>query len=94
MADSYSAEPSAKVFVGNLPWAANEDEMRGFFNECGVVQDVYLVTDRATGRFAGRGFVEFDSVDSATKAVEMNDMDFLGRPIRARDPLSCSCFLT
>ncbi len=75
-----------KIYVGNLPYGATEDEVRGIFGEFGDVQSVNLITDRETGRPRGFGFVEMNSdedADSAIKALDGKDLG--GRPMRVNE---------
>jgi RNA recognition motif-containing protein len=50
-----------RIYVGNLPFSASDDEVRELFAEYGPVTSVDLVTDRDTGRPRGFGFVEMES---------------------------------
>lgn len=59
---------SKRIYVGNLPFTATEDELRELFNSYGTVREVHLVTDRETGRPRGFGFVEME--DGADEAIE------------------------
>lgn len=66
---------SKRVYVGNLPFSATEDEVRGMFSEYGEVAEVDLITDRETGRPRGFGFVEMNSgADEAIEALNQTDM--------------------
>ena len=51
---------SKKLYVGNLPFSATEDEVRTLFSEYGQVDTVELLMDRMTGRPRGFGFVQMD----------------------------------
>jgi nucleolin len=76
-------EASNTVFVGNLPFDADEDTIRSHFAGVGEVVSVRIATDRETGRPRGFGHVEFSSVEEAAKAVaELNGSDVNGREIR------------
>lgn len=78
--DTQNAANPAKLFVGNLPYRISEDEIRQVFSEYGTVVDVRLISDRATGRSKGFGFVEMSSADEANKAVEgMHGKELQGR---------------
>ncbi len=66
-----------KIYVGNLPYSATEDELRETFGEHGTVESVSLITDRETGRPRGFGFVEMDS------ALDGKDMG--GRSLRVNE---------
>ena len=49
-----------KIYVGNLPFSATEDEIKELFGQHGTVHSVALINDRETGRPRGFGFVEVD----------------------------------
>lgn len=66
---------STKIYVGNLPFSATDDEIRSMFSEFGTVESVNLITDRETGRPRGFGFVEMsDGADDAIQALHQKDM--------------------
>jgi len=66
---------SQKIYVGNLPFTATDDEIRDLFGAHGSVDSVNLVTDRETGRPRGFGFVEMsDGADEAIQALHQKDM--------------------
>ena len=74
---------SNKIFVGNLNFATTDQELRELFNEVGEVVDVYIPTDRETGRPRGFAFVRFASEEQAAKAVEeVHGREVGGRPLR------------
>lgn len=54
----------SKVYVGNLPFNATEDDVRNIFSRYGKVYSVNLATDRETGRSRGFGFVEMDGMEA------------------------------
>ena len=71
-----------KLYVGNLPYAATEDDLKNHFSQAGNVTSVALIKDRATGRAKGFGFVEMSSAEEAQKAITMfHGQDFMGRTI-------------
>lgn len=66
---------SKKIYVGNLPFSATDDEIRDLFSEYGSVESVNLITDRDTGRPRGFGFVEMtDGADEAIGALHRTEM--------------------
>lgn len=67
---------SKKIYVGNLPYSATEDEIRQLFASYGQVDSVSLVTDRETGRPRGFGFVEMSS--GAAEAIQALDQSAMG----------------
>ena len=60
-----------KLYVGNLPYDATEDELRQLFSQAGGVKSVSLITERGTGRPKGFGFVEMETSGDAQKAISM-----------------------
>ncbi len=72
-----------RLFVGNLPYAANEQDLRAFFEAgAGKVATVRIITDLDTGRSKGYGFVEMATPEGAQKAIEsLNDASFSGRKL-------------
>ncbi|MCP4546276.1 MAG: RNA-binding protein [bacterium] len=74
-----------KIYVGNLPFSATEDEVRDLFGQHGTVHSVALITDRETGRPRGFGFVEVDD-DALEPAISaLNGYDMGGRPLRVNE---------
>lgn len=74
-----------KIYVGNLPYSATEEELRSVFEPHGAVLSVDVLMDRMTGRPRGFGFVEMEDGD-ALKAIEkLNGADMGGRPLRVNE---------
>jgi RNA recognition motif-containing protein len=70
-----------RIYVGNLPFSAREDEIRDLFAPYGEVVAVVLPNDRETGRPRGFGFVEMENED-ANKAIDaLNGTVFGGRTL-------------
>jgi RNA recognition motif-containing protein len=73
-----------RIYVGNLPFDASDDEVRDLFSEYGTVNSVNLITDRETGRPRGFGFVEMS--DGADEAIEaLNGKDMNGRSLNVNE---------
>jgi RNA recognition motif-containing protein len=74
---------SSKLYVGNLPFSASDDDVRDLFENAGCsVGSVNLITDRDTGRPRGFGFVEMNDEDSAQKGIDaLNGTDYGGRSL-------------
>ena len=72
-----------KLFVGNLPYSANEQDLQNFFAENGVTIDtVTVMRDRFTGQARGFGFVEINDDATALRAVEAcHGKDLMGRTL-------------
>ncbi|HXY18172.1 MAG TPA: RNA-binding protein [Candidatus Nitrosopolaris sp.] len=71
-----------KLFVGGLPFATTDDELKELFAAHGSVASATVVRDRDSGRSKGFGFVEFENDDEG-KAAEtaLNGTEFGGRTI-------------
>ena len=69
-----------KIFVGNLPFKATEEEIRALFEQHGEVLSVALMSDRETGRPRGFGFVEMENAEDAVAALNGNE--FEGRALK------------
>lgn len=73
----------SKLYVGNLPYDTTEDDLRRVFAQAGQVQEVALITDRATGRSKGFAFVRMANQAEAEKAIQtLNNHNVGGRPIK------------
>ena len=71
---------NTKMYVGNLPFSATEEDVRALFSEYGVVTDVHLPIDRDSGRPRGFAFVTMDSSNAMDAAIRgLNGKDFGGR---------------
>jgi cold-inducible RNA-binding protein len=72
-----------KLYVGNLPFQATEQEITNWFQEAGAtVASVSLVTDKFTGQPRGFGFVEINNDEEASRAIQtLNGQDFMGRNV-------------
>jgi len=74
---------SAKLFVGGLAWATDDQSLHDSFKQFGTIASAMVVTDRSTGRSKGFGFVTFADPTQAQKAVDgMQGKDLDGRTIR------------
>jgi cold-inducible RNA-binding protein len=58
-----------KLYVGNIPFGASEEDLKKLFLEVGEVQSVKIVTNSYSGRPRGFGFVEMASQEDAKKAI-------------------------
>src|SRR6185503_14393762 len=74
---------ASKVFVGNLDFNTTRAEVQALFAQVGTIRDVFLSTDRETGRPRGFAFVEFENDEDAAKAIEkFNGYQLGGRALR------------
>jgi len=72
-----------KLFVGNLPYTANEQDLQNFFADNGVTIDtVTVMRDRFTGQARGFGFVEINDDAAAQRAVDScHGKELMGRTL-------------
>lgn len=71
-----------RLYVGNLPYSATEDQLTELFGRAGQVDNVKVMRDMATGRARGFAFLEMASDEDAQKAVsELNEHQMDGRPL-------------
>jgi len=75
----------SKIYVGNLPFSADEAAVRALFEQHGTVESVSLINDRDTGRPRGFGFVEMPRADAARAIQSLNGQDMGGRPLKVNE---------
>ena len=61
-----------KLFVGNIPFQTSEDDLQTLFGQAGPVESVRVMRDNATGRARGFAFVEMQTEDGASAAIEFS----------------------
>jgi len=75
-----------KLYVGNLPYSADQQSLETTFSQCGTVDSVNVITDRDTGQSMGFDFVEMSSDSEAQKAIqELNGTEIDGREIKVNE---------
>jgi RNA recognition motif-containing protein len=79
-------EVSMKLYVGNLSFNTDEQQLQQLFSTVGEVTSVNLIRDRETGRSRGFGFVEMASADQGRAACEqLNQREFEGRRLTVNE---------
>ncbi|MDP2562268.1 RNA-binding protein [Psychrobium sp. 1_MG-2023] len=73
------------LYVGNLPYRANESVVRELFESHGPVFSVRLVKDKQTGRRRGFGFVTMNGEGAAQAMAELNEQEFQERILKVRE---------
>jgi len=73
-----------KIYVGNLPFSATEEQVHAIFSKHGVVHSVSLVNDRETGRFRGFGIVEIEDAALAN-VLKLDGKTLDGRPMKVKE---------
>jgi RNA recognition motif-containing protein len=77
---------SKKLYVGNIPYETNENDLEQLFAEAGPVESVNVVRDRETGRARGFAFVEMATDEGAQAAVsQLHDRSFGGRRLTVNE---------
>ena len=77
---------SKKLYVGNLPYSANDQSLMDAFSECGSVQSARVIMDRDTGRSKGFAFVEMSTDAEAESAISrFNGTDWEGRAMNVSE---------
>ena len=76
---------SKRIYVGNLPYSATEEEVRELFSQHGEIISVAMITDRETGRFRGFCFVEMEDAEADAAIAALNEQDMGGRPLRVNE---------
>ena len=74
----------ATLYVGNLPYKANEQVVKEHFENFGFVKSVRLMKDKRTGKRKGFGFVEVGSSNADAMITKLNDSEFQERTIKVR----------
>jgi cold-inducible RNA-binding protein len=75
-----------KIFVGNLSFETTSADLEALFSEVGSCESASVVTDRATGRSRGFGFVEMSSAAEAQKAIDaLNGRELQGRALKVSE---------
>jgi RNA recognition motif-containing protein len=78
-----------KLFVGNLPFTMNQDQLTAVFAPYGNIVSVNIVSDRFSGKSKGFGFVEFEKDEDAMKALsELNDSEQMERKIVVKEAIA------
>jgi cold-inducible RNA-binding protein len=75
-----------KLYVGNLPYDTNEDDLTALFAQAGTVSTVNVMRDRETGRARGFAFVEMATDQEAQTAInQLHEHSFGGRTLTVNE---------
>ena len=69
------------IYIGNLDFKVEENDLQGIFGEYGTVSSTKIITDKYSGRSKGFGFVTMENEDEANKAIE----ELNGTALKSRD---------
>lgn len=78
------ASEVSTLYVGNLPYRANEEAVQEHFEQQGTVVSVRLMKDRRTGKRKGYGFVEMNAKGAEKAIKNLNDSTFQERTLKVR----------
>ena len=73
------------IYVGNLPWSADDHVLSEKFGEFGNVISARVMSDRDTGRSRGFGFVEMDDAGARAAIEALNGYELGGRALRVNE---------
>ena len=74
------------IYVGNLDFKVNENDLENLFQEYGETSSVKIITDKYSGRSKGFGFVIMDDQDEAKRAIEeLNGVTLKDREITVNE---------
>ena len=77
---------ATKLYVGNLSFQTQEDDLQKLFEQAGTVTSCSIIMDKFTDRSRGFGFVEMSSQDEANKAIELfNGKEVDGRALTVNE---------
>ena len=77
---------NSKLYVGNMSFKTSEADLRDAFGQFGTITDIYIASDRETGRPRGFAFVTFATEEEAKAAIEkMNGVDLDGRQLTVNE---------
>lgn len=73
------------IFVGNLPWSADDEQLQTKFSEFGNVLSARVVKDKFSGRSRGFGFVDMEDADAQKAIAAMSGFNWDGRDITVNE---------
>jgi RNA recognition motif-containing protein len=80
------AKMAKKLYVGGLPYSADENKLREIFEPFGALESAIVVNDKFSGRSKGFGFVEFADQEAAAAAIaQVNGQDLDGRTLTVNE---------
>nr|CAD7401435.1 unnamed protein product [Timema cristinae] len=75
-------DPRKAIFIGNLPFSAEEEDLWKMFEECGNIENIRVSRDKYTGVGRGFGYVNFQNVDGVELALKLNGEKLKDRELR------------
>lgn len=76
---------NTRLFVGNLPFDATRQDLERYFAKAGRVRSARIVIDTESGRSKGYGFVEMETLEAATNAIQLSRFPLGGRTLKVSE---------
>ncbi|XP_044731179.1 RNA-binding protein 34 [Chrysoperla carnea] len=77
-------DPKKAIFLGNVHFQAEEDDLWKIFGDCGEIESVKIIRDQKTNLSKGMGYVNFKSTDGVELALKMDEVNIKDRPLRIK----------
>lgn len=77
-----SQADSKSIYVGNVDYTTSPEELREFFQSCGIVNRITILCDRWSGHPKGYAYIEFKDQDAVVNAMILNETTFKGRLLK------------
>ena len=75
-----------RIYVGNLPYSMNDDELRNIFGQFGELASAEVIKDKFSGQSKGFGFVDMPNNSEADAAIKaLNDTEMKGRKLTVNE---------
>ena len=75
-----------RIYVGNLPYSMNDDELRNIFGQFGELASAEVIKDKFSGQSKGFGFVDMPNNAEADAAIKaMNETEMKGRKLTVNE---------
>ncbi|PAF41950.1 RNA-binding protein [Helicobacter sp. 13S00401-1] len=76
------------IYIGNLSYGVNEQQIMELFSQYGEVASIKLVNDKETGRFKGYGFIEMNDENALNAISDLDKTQYLGRTVKVSEAKS------
>ncbi len=74
------------IYVGNLSFDTNEEQLKELFESFGQVESATIISDKFTGRARGFGFVKMPEREEGLRAIQdLDSKDFMGRSLKVNE---------